>query len=315
MLKEKGFKILTKLFLPSLARNMEQEGTFQVFEGNSAITDENEYFRVYDNGADVSIFVFSGMDVLFAGEPRFEFRKQLEGIGHPANFVFIRELRRTAYHASPSGQPDGLEYYTRKVNELKEQLGARVNISMGASGGGSAAFYFGTRCGFDHAIGFSPAFPIESWIGWKNQVRAILDVGLLFTRPLDYIEVILVALAANVIAHTLVRGMPSSQMWDVYPRYRDANPRPTGTVIYGTRCRPDAAQAEMVKSIPGVKLVPLPTGRHNGPGFLKERGELASTLTNEIRPVLRRLGVPLAPVTTAAGPAVDIRANAVPVTE
>ncbi len=314
-LKEKAFKILTKLFLPSLARNMEQEGTFQVFEGSSAITDEKEYFRVYDNGADVTIFVFSGMDVLFAGEPRFEFRKQLEGIGHPTNFVFIRELRRSLYHASPSGSADGLEYYTRKVTELKGQLGARVNIAMGASGGGSAAFYFGTQCGFDHAIGFSPAFPATVWAGWRPQLRAIADMGLLFTRPLDYVEVVLVALAANVIMHTLAPTIPDADVWDVYGRYRDAEPRPTGTIIFGARCRPDAAQAELVKSIPGVKLVPLPTGRHNGPGFLKERGELATTLTNEIRPVLRRLGVPLSPTTASSGLPVGVQSGPVPAIE
>ncbi|NUM55804.1 MAG: hypothetical protein HUU46_19355 [Candidatus Hydrogenedentes bacterium] len=314
-IKEVLFRILTKLFLPSLARNMEQEGTFQMFEGGSAITDENEYFRIYDNGADVTIFVFSGMDVLFAGEPRFEFRKQLEGIGHPTNFVFIRELRRTAYHNSPSGESDGLEYYTRKVDELKRQLGARVNIAMGASGGGSAAFYFGTRCGFDHVIGFSPAFPETVWTGLGNQLRAIADLGLLFTRPLDYFEVILVALAANVIKHTLNRTIPPDRMWDVYPRYRDANPRPTGTIIYGERCRPDAAQAEICKTIAGVHLMPLATGRHNGPGFLKERGELADTLTSEIRTVLRRLDVPLAPAPSLQDRPVDLQSSPVPVTE
>lgn len=314
-LKEIAFKILTKLFLPSLARNMEQEGTFQMFEGSSAITDEKEYFRVYDNGADVTIFVFSGMDVLFAGEPRFEFRKQLEGIGHPTNFVFIRELRRLLYHASPSGSADGLEYYTRKVTELKNQLGARVNIGMGASGGGSAAFYFGTRCGFDHVIGFSPAFPATVWTGLGPQFRALADVGLLFSRPLDYVEVVLVALAANVIMHTLAPTIPDANFWDVYERYRDAEPRPTGTIIFGARCRPDAAQAELVKSIPGVKLVPLPTGRHNGPGFLKERGELAATLTTEIRPVLRRLGVPLSPPTPSTNLSIEAHSEPVPAIE
>ena len=316
-IKEKSFRVLTKLFLPSLARNMEQEGTFQVFEGSSAITDESEYFRIYDNGADVTIFVFSGMDVLFAGEPRFEFRKQLDGIGHNANFVFIRELRRSAYHNSPSGGTDGLEYYTNKVTELKNQLGARVNIGMGASCGGSAAFYFGTRCGFDHVIGFSPAFPETVWTGWGPQLRALADFGLLFTRPLDYIEVVLVALAANVIKHTIVRANVNQNipMWDVFPRYRDAEPRPSGTIIYGARCRPDAAQADLCKSIPGVKLVPLRTGRHNGPGYLKERGELATTLSNEIRPVLRRLGVPLTPANTATGRTVEPRSEAVAVIE
>jgi len=311
-IKETGFRILTRLFLPSLARNMEEEGTFKVFEGENAISDESEYFRIYDNGADVTIFVFSGMDVLFAGEPRFEFRKQLEGIGHPVNFVFIRELRRSAYHVSPNGEKNGLTYYTRKVNELKEQLGGRVNIGMGASGGGSAAVYFGTRCNFDHVIGFSPAFPVSVWTGLGPQLRALADFGLLFTRPLDYIEVVLVALAANVIAHTLTRSLDAVDLWDVYERYNDASPRPTGTIIYGQRCTPDAKQAELVRHFPEIKLVPLATGRHNGPGFLKERGELADTLSSEIRLVLRRLGVPLNPATAKAEEQIALHAEPVP---
>ena len=314
-IKEKGFRLLTRLFLPSLARNMEQEGTFRVFEGESAISDENEYFRVYDNGADVTIFVFSGMDVLFAGEPRFEFRKQLDGIGHPANFVFIRELRRSGYHSAPNGTPDGLEYYTRRVRELKDQLGARVNIGMGASGGGSAAFYFGTRSGFDHVIGVSPAFPLKVWVGWGPQLRALADFGLLCTRPLEYIEVVLVALAANVIMHTLHSNLPPNDIWDVYATYREAERRPSGTIIYGKRCPPDAAQAKLVGDIPGVKLVPLPTGRHNGPGFLKDRGELAATLAGEIRPVLQRYGIVLTSATAMEQRSMPLCTGPVPAVE
>jgi len=290
---------------------MEEEGTFKVFEGDSAISDENEYFRIYDNGADVTLFIFSGMDVLFAGEPRFEFRKQLQNIGHPVNFVFIRELRRSAYHASPSGSHDGLEYYTRKVTELKNQLGGRINIGMGASGGGSAAFYFGSRCGFDHMIGFSPAFPETVWTGVGPQLKALADVSLLVTRPLDYFEVVLVALAANVIAHSIRRSTPSDRFWDVYDRYSEASSRCTGTIIYGERCRPDAHQAQLVKHLPGLKLMPLPTGRHNGPGFLKERGQLADTLSNEIRSVLRRLGAPLMPAKAHAAEHVALHAETV----
>lgn len=294
MIKEALFRSLTKLFLPSLARNMEEEGTFRVFEGKNAVTDETEYFRVDDRGSDVSIFVFSGMDVLFAGEPRFEFRRQLEGLGYPVNTVFIRELRRSGYMFAPDGSPTGSTYYERKVNELKRQLGARVNIAMGASGGGLASFYFGTRCGFDHAIGFSPAFPISVWLGWRPLLKVLFNLRQLLTHPTEYIEVLLVAISANVIEHVVSRTLPPEQIVDAYELYASSAPRPSGTIFYGERCIPDAEQARIVGQLEGITLRPVPTGRHNCPGHLKERGKLADALHAEIRGVLRMKGINVA---------------------
>ncbi len=295
MLKEKAFQALTRMFLPSLARNMEEEGTFKVFEGENAISNEADYFRIEDRGADVTIVIFSGMDVLFAGEPRFEMRKQLAGLGHETNLVFLRDLRRMAYHVAPDGQPNGLEYYTQKVQEICDRLGATHHVAMGASGGGSAAFYFGVRCNMDHVIAFSPAFPPTVWTGWKPQLRALCDVKALFSRPKDYIEVVLVALAANVITHWCSKELGDTELFDVLSVYENANPRPIGTIFYGERCRPDANQADYVKHLSEIKLVPVPTGRHNCPGFLKERGKLASALHEEIRAVLRERGFSVGP--------------------
>jgi hypothetical protein len=300
MLKEKAFRVLTRMFLPSLARNMEEEGTFKVFEGENAISNEDDYFRIEDRGADVTIVIFSGMDVLFAGEPRFEMRKQLAGLGHNTNFVFVRDLRRMAYHVAPDGQTNGLEYYTRKLREICGQLGAKHHVTIGASGGGSAAFYFGVRCEMDHIIAFAPAFPVTVWTGWKPQVSALLDFKKLFTYPTEYIEVILVALSANVITHFCKKQIGSDKFFDVLSVYTNANPRPRGTIFFGERCQPDAQQAELVRHIPEITLVPVPTGRHNCPGHLKERGLLAPALHEEIRAVLRERGFAIGPATPPA---------------
>ena len=297
MLKEKVFRILTRIFLPSLARNMEEEGTFKVFEGENAISNEDDYFRIENRGADVTLVIFSGMDVLFAGEPRFEMRKQLAGLGHNANLVFVRDLRRLAYHVAPDGQPNGLEYYTRKLREIMDRLGAKHHVALGASGGGSAAFYFGARCGMDHVIAFSPAFPFTVWTGWGPQLRALADVKKLLTHPLEYMEVLLVALSANLISHLAHKHIPADEVWDVPGAFENANGgRPKGTIFYGERCGPDAQQASLVRSrLPEIKLVPVPTGRHNCPGYLKERGRLAPALHEEIRSVLRDRGFTIGP--------------------
>jgi len=124
-----------------------------------------------------------------------------------------------------------------------------------------------------------------------------------------------VALSANIIKFSLMRSVPAERFWTVYETYRDASPRPSGTIFYGKRCRPDAAQARLAQDIPGINLIAIPTGRHNGPGFLKERGELAATLNNEIRSVLRRMGVPLSPAVAPKEEVVSVRAEPVAVVE
>ena len=313
MLKEKAFRVLTRMFLPSLARNMEEEGTFMVFEGENAISNEEDYFRIEDRGADVTIVIFSGMDVLFAGEPRFEMRKQLAGLGHNTNLVFVRDLRRMAYHVAPDGQNNGLEYYARKVREICDRLGAKHHVAMGASGGGSAAFYFGALCEMDHIIAFAPAFPVTVWTGWRPQIHALLDFKKLFTHPTEYIEVVLVALSANVISHWCRKQLGDDAFFDVRSVYENVSPRPRGTIFYGERCRPDAEQADFVRHIPEIKLVPVPTGRHNCPGHLKERGQLAPALHEEIREVLKARGFTISPAAPPPDrPAVEAGASSVP---
>lgn len=313
MLKEKVFRVLTRMFLPSLARNMEEEGTFKVFEGENAISNEDDYFRIEDRGADVTIVIFSGMDVLFAGEPRFEMRKQLAGLGHNTNLVFVRDLRRMAYHVAPDGQPNGLEYYTRKVREICDRLGAKHHVTIGASGGGSAAFYFGVHCELDHVVAFAPAFPPTVWTGWRPQCEALFNFKKLFTHPTEYIEVVLVALSANVITHWCKKQIGEDKFFDVLSVYENADPRPRGTIFYGERCKPDSDQAALVRHLPEITLVPVATGRHNCPGHLKERGQLAPALHEEIRGVLRERGFVVAPSQAPTDrPMVETGASSVP---
>ncbi len=59
------------LIMPDLAKQMQAEGLFD----KPAADAVPEYMVVEDNGADITIFSFSGFDVLCAGFARFEFQR------------------------------------------------------------------------------------------------------------------------------------------------------------------------------------------------------------------------------------------------
>jgi hypothetical protein len=275
------FRVTTRIFLPGLADKMEQEGTFNMFEGARETCDLDDYFIVDDRGADITVFAFAGMDVLFAGEPRFEFRRQLSSLDQPFNMVYIREMRRMLYHVCPYGTPDGLEFYTNHVRKIMEDLGSTYNVAMGSSGGGSAAFYFGTRCKMDQIIAFSPAFPATVWTDWRNQFRCYFNFKELFRSPAGYIEAAMVALSGNAVDRGMKKAIGGVQ-WDVMNTYLDAGEnRPRASIFFGERCYPDWLQAQHMKDIPQVRLMPVDTGRHNAPAVLKEQGRLGDVLLQE----------------------------------
>ena len=101
---------------------MAQDGVLSVSLDPDAFP-EDEYIRVEDRGADLTVFVFSGVDALFTGLARFEFLKIFERIQGDYNLVFFRDVRRLAYHVTPTGEPGGLDFYADKVDELRERLG------------------------------------------------------------------------------------------------------------------------------------------------------------------------------------------------
>lgn len=284
--KETVARGITRMFLPQLAKKMEEEGTFHLFEGENAPVNLDDYFVVDDRGADLTIFAFAGMDVLFAGEPRFEFRKQLSSLNQPFNMVFVREMRRMLYHVSPYGKPDGLEFYTKHIEEIKNRIGASRNVAMGSSGGGSAAFFFGSLCGFDKIIAFSPAFPWGTWTSWPAQSHCYFDLKKLVTAPGEYAESALVAASGLMVEYQMYRDLGQERLWNVNEAYLNRSPRVPATIIYGERCYPDKMQALKLKHEPGVKLIPVKTGRHNCPAALKAEGRLSQVLLDEIKPLL-----------------------------
>jgi hypothetical protein len=223
--------------------------------------------------------------------PRFEFRKLLVEGGHNYNLVFFRDLRRMGYRVTPEGKLGGYEYYEELIHSLKAKLGSKYHVSMGASSGGSAAFYFGSRCGVDQIVAFAPAFPHTCYTSLKSQLQNYFDIPKLFTDPSAYFEVVLVTLGAVIgfrrIAHA-VRGVDlvTSQL----NAFMGASPRPRATIFYGRRCRPDTKQAKRFAETPGVKLIPVDSGRHNCAADLKKQGGLATAILSEIEEGLRKAG-------------------------
>ena len=273
------FRKTMLLFMPKVAKQMQIDGTFDLDPEKMP-----EHIRIVDNNADVTIFLFAGLDVLFAGLARFEFGRLLRTLGKESNFVFLRDIRRSAYHTSPDGEPNGLEFFEKVVREAKEQLGAKHNIALGSSSGGGAALYFGSKCNMQHLIIFGPAEPVRVYTHLWSQVRIFCDIKKLITDFKAYCEVAMVAIGA--MATIIKIGMKN--WWPVVETYRDASPRPYVTFFYGERCGPDSRSAKIFSQFPEVDLRPLPTGRHNSPDCLQEKGELGRTLTGTIRNGIER---------------------------
>ncbi len=275
---------MARLIAPAWLEELNDEGVLRLRERQDADVDESEYILVEDNRADVTIYVFSGLDGLFGGGRRFEFRNTFANLECRHNLVFVRELRGFAYHVCPNGAPNGLEFYEHKLNEVKQRLGSTWNIAMGFSSGGAAATYFGTRCHFDKILAFCPAFPFSVYTSAGAQIRHWCNVKKLLLDPLGYVDLTVITLMGLLLLHRMKKVVRPEQLWDVLATYRDCpSPRPRVTLAYGSRCRQDTVQAMTMAGFPEVELRPVPTGIHGVPTFLKKQGLLGEFLLREIR--------------------------------
>lgn len=266
--------------MPGLARQMALDGTLDLNPDKMP-----EYIRIIDNQADTTIFVFSGLDVLFAGYARYEFGQILRHLRKRCNFVFLRDVYRMVYHVTPDGEWTGVEFYRKKVEEAQARLGAKHNIALGSSTGGTAAFYYGTICNMNKIIVFGPTFPHTVYTSWTSRLRSFFNLRMLLTEPRSYIELIVVTLGAVSTVHSLARNVPQEEAVDVLESYRQGRPRPPVTLFYGKRCRPDSLTARILSEFPEVKLVALDTGRHNTPEYLNKRGELGPRIVEEVEAI------------------------------
>lgn len=236
---------------------------------------------VVARGADVTIVSFAGMAVQYAGLPTFEFRRQLEAHGDQFNLVFFRDVWRTCYHRCPQRTKNGLHFYEHELRRILDELGSNYNVMLGASGGGGAALYYGLRCSANQIIAFNPGYEFVHFLRPRTMARTFLDPRPLLTDPRAYGELLVVGLA-GIAANAYFRSVyKPHERWNVSALMEQAKLPPT-TVYYGERCPFDADLAARLRQHEGLKLVGLPTARHNCASVLKKQGRLGKTILAEI---------------------------------
>ncbi|OHB84628.1 MAG: hypothetical protein A2V98_16840 [Planctomycetes bacterium RBG_16_64_12] len=279
MILDKIFRLSSRLLAPKLAREMQRDGRLQLTDFSQE--DIENFIEVDNRGSDVTIFSFAGLAVLFSGLPSYEFKRTLREKDY--NLVFIRDIRRLCYHVTPDGQAGGLEFFEEHVKRVMASLGSSYHVAVGTSAGGSAAFYFGARCGMDQVIAFSPGYPMTVYCSFWHRTQTCCDVKRLITSPGAYFELLLVTVGAWWSYRRLCKTVGKDRIWPVIDTYRSCDPRPRATVFYSAGSRPDARQAALFDGIPEVKRVALPTLFHNCAGYLQQRGELGRTILGEVQ--------------------------------
>lgn len=282
------FKWTLKIIQPAEARRMEQDGALALPKVSGALPEDMDFVYIDDQGADLTVFAYSGMDSLFAGRARYEFRKLFSSLDVPCNLVCFRDPRTVAFHIGFDGVTPGIDYYSARTKEIMEQLGARYNVALGSSSGGQAAFAFATRCKMDKIIAFAPAFPHSVYRAPMNVVKSLLNLRNLFTEPQAYIETLIVTIAVIWMEDVTARRARLAEplkIWDTWSWYEAAgDERPPASVYYGQRSLPDVRQARMLSQFPQVTLTAVDTARHNCPAVLLKRGQLQDVLAAELQP-------------------------------
>ncbi len=291
MLKEFIVKSITTFVFPDLVKEMKEEGTFHLDpEKPVASLEEADFIRIEDHGGAVTIFAFTGPDVLYAGHSRYHLMgviKRLDRKFGGANFVFLRDPQRLGFMLQPDGSPGGLAFYTKIVRETMERLGATHNVAIGSSFGGSVAHYIAYTCGMQQVITFGAMFNTDSYLGWRTILGTLLHVKQIFKEPRGYFEILLVTISTSWCFQMIQERIGQENLVDLVAQYRDLEQKPAITLFYGEDAPPDVAQARLMRVFPEVKQIPLPTGRHNTPGFLYAKGTLGKYIAEEILSVYR----------------------------
>lgn len=277
-----ALRVFLRIFMPDLAQRMDAEGQFTVQDDAASALQEANYMLVEDRGAPITIFIFSGLDVLYAGLARYEFQGVVRKLGVEANLVFLRDCQRAAFFVTPDGKPGGDVFYEGVINEVKARLGAKHNIALGSSIGGTSAIIYGSRCNFDHIISFGAPFEIDVYSRPRRILVSLFDVKKFFREPSGYWEMLLVTTASLWAVREILRRAQIKKIPDIVGDYLRKEKRPFISAFYGETAWPDVEQVQYLKDIPEVTLLPVATGRHNTPVVLKKRGVFSETMAREI---------------------------------
>jgi hypothetical protein len=278
-------RLCMRAFAPGIAKSMKEDGQFD-FRDKGAGTEgiaPATYINVENNGADVTLVCFAGMAALYAGMPKFEFRRCLTDIRSGYNFVWVRDVHRASYDLAPDGSSNGFAFFTKAIENALATLNSTYNVAIGASAGGAAAFAFSGVLPIHQVIAFNPGFPLDVCSRPEIMHKVLLDWKKLLRRPLDYFELVLLILCARYLWKRSCRLVGRENITDTLESYLRKQPPARATVFYSARSLPDTEQTRPLEAIPAVRLKPVDSGCHNCMGELKRRGELGALIHEEIR--------------------------------
>lgn len=282
--RERLFNRANSFLLPQMSRSLREEEADEAF-GSTTDDAAPNHIKIVDRGSDTTVVSFSSAALLHAGEPTREFEGFFQRHGKDYNLVFLRDVHRSAYHLTPSGEPSGLAFHEAELRGALAALGSRRHVAIGDSGGAAAAIYFGTRLGFDRVVAFSPPFPLRYWIGPVAQLRAYFNAPLLLREPGAYWEhVVLASTTAFMFLLPIGLKCGFKNIWDPVAEYVAAVRRPQMTIYYGEGSRPETNILRPLRDCADVDIRPLPTARHFCMVALARTGRLGPAIMEAIDP-------------------------------
>ncbi len=277
--RDRGFRTVLQIFFPHIAASIRREHLDGAFEAGKDSSAAPAHQLVIDQGSKTTIVSFSSAALLHAGQSTREFEAFFERYGAGYNLVFFRDVHRSAYHLTPDGEPTGRAFYEAELRATLRSLGSERHIAIGDSAGAAAAIYFGTRCGFDQIIAFSPPFPLRRWISPLAQLRAYFDLPLLIREPAAYWEHVVLAFTPIFWLYLpIALRCGFRNIWNPIADYRAAERRPKLTVFYGEGSRPEREILRPLKGLPEVEMRPLPTAKHFCMVQLARSGQLGPAI-------------------------------------
>src|SRR4051794_39285534 len=169
--------------------------------------------------------------------PVFEFFRVSEG--YPTKRVFLRDPRRGWYQLGIPGVGDSAMAVKSLLDETITRSGAERVVMAGASAGGYAALLFGSLCGADVTVAFSP----QTFIDADNRQQS----G--DTRWQEYIDALHASASGRGAIFDLLTVLPGHD-------------KTSHHLHVSTDDRLDLIHAERMSSCPGVEIVKHADGGH-----------------------------------------------------
>jgi hypothetical protein len=193
--------------------------------------------------------------------PVFEFFKQTASL--PVKKAFLRDPRRGWYQLGVPGIGDSADELRVFLEGLVAQSGATRLVMAGASAGGFAALLFGSWCGADEVLAFSP----QTFIDAANR-REAQDA-----RWETQIESLYVTLADRPAVLDLREVVPATKS-------------ATLSQVHVSKDDPlDLLHAQRIADYAGVRIIEHENGGHRLVKTLRDRGLLRPLLTAAIEGV------------------------------